>query len=117
MEAQAGRFRSQKGLIMFSVGMEVICINDDDPPQSAPPFVIKGRTYTVSAVEVKPWPILQMGPIIVFQPMEFVWVAELPSKTGHFAFRFRKVEKKGKTTDIAVFRKLLDTTKIPEKVD
>jgi hypothetical protein len=42
---------------MFSVGMEVVCVNDDEPSQSAPPFVIKGRTYTVSAVEVKPWPV------------------------------------------------------------
>jgi hypothetical protein len=99
---------------MIGVGDQVVCINDDDPPQSAPPFVIKNRTYTVSAVEVKPWPVDQIGPIIVFQFMEFVWVSELPSKTGHFAFRFRKVEKKGKTTDISVFRKILDKT--PEKV-
>jgi hypothetical protein len=103
--------------MMFIVGDTVICCNDGNPPQSSPPYVVKGRTYTVSAVEVKPWPVDQIGPIIVFQFMTFVWVAELPSKTGHFAFRFRKVEKKGKTTDIAVFRKLLDTTKIPEKVD
>jgi hypothetical protein len=107
--------------LMFIVGETVICCNDDNPPQSGPPYVVKGRTYTVSAVEVKPWPVQSIqvprGMLTIVVEMEFIWVAGLPSKTGHFAFRFRKVEKKGKTTDIAVFRKLLDTTKIPEKVD
>jgi hypothetical protein len=54
------------------------------------------------------------GVLTIVVEMEFIWVSELPSQTGHFAFRFRKVEKKGQTTDISVFRKILD--KVPEKV-
>jgi hypothetical protein len=100
--------------MMFQVGQEVICVNDSDPEQNGPPFVIKGRTYTVSAIQVKPWPIIQTPEFTLMAPVEFIWVVELPSQTGHFAFRFRKVEKKGQTTDISVFRKILD--KVPEKV-
>jgi hypothetical protein len=99
---------------MIGVGDEVICVNDDNPEQSGPPFVVKGRHYTVSAIEVKPWPIIQTPEFTVMTLMEFLWVSELPSQTGHFAFRFRKVEKKSQTTDISVFRKILD--KVPEKV-
>ena len=103
---------------MFQVSDEVVCVNDDNPEQSAPPFVIRGRTYTVSAVEVKPWPVQSIpvpgGMLTIVVEMEFIWVVGLPSETGHFAFRFHKVEKQSKTTDISVFRKILD--KVPENV-
>ena len=95
---------------MIGVGDEVQCINDDDPLQSAPPFVIKGRTYTVDRIETKMWPIGQMGPFTIMEEITFIWVVGLPSETGHYGFRFRKIEKKSeeKKTDISVFKKLLD---------
>ena len=104
---------------MIGVGDEVQCINDSEPDQIGAPYVVKGRNYTVTAVEIKPWPVqtipvMDGAVVIVYAPVEFVWVAGLPSKTGHFAFRFRKVEKQSKTTDISVFRKILD--KVPENV-
>ncbi len=102
---------------MFGVGDQVQCVNDDDPPQSAPPFVIKGRTYTVARIERKLWPIGQVGPLTIVQDMVLVWVEELPSETGHFGFRFRKIEKKSTETDIAVFKEMLNTTKVPEKTE
>lgn len=102
---------------MIGVGDEVVCINDDEPPQSAPPYVIKGRTYKVARIERKLWPIGQVGPITIVQEMVMIWVEELPSETGHFAFRFRKVEKRSTETQVEELKKLLDTTKIPENID
>jgi hypothetical protein len=105
---------------MIGVGDTVVCVNDDQPPQSAPPYVVKGRNYTVSRIENKMWPIDQVpvegGVVTVYTNVTFIWVAELPSQTGHYGFRFRKVEKKSEEhkTDISVFRKMLD--KVPEEV-
>jgi hypothetical protein len=101
---------------MIGVGDSVVCVNDDEPPQSAPPYVVKGREYTVKHIEARMWPVAQVGPITIHQEVVFVWVKELPSETGHYGFRFRKVEKKTekRKTDISVFKKMLD--KIPEKV-
>lgn len=106
---------------MFSVGEEICCINDDQPPQSAPPFVIKGRTYTVARVESKWWPIDSVtfgdgNSVAIYQAMEMVWVVGLPSETGHFDFRFEKVQKKSKETSIEVFKEILKTTKVPERI-
>jgi len=100
---------------MIGINDTVIVVNDSEPPQSAPPYVIKDRTYTVTAIETKEWPVGQVGHIILMGLVTFIWVAELPSETGHYAFRFRKVEKKSeqKKTDISIFRKMLDKT--PEK--
>lgn len=102
---------------MLGVGDQCICINDDEPPQSAPPYVIKGRTYTVARIERKLWPIGQVGPITIVQDMVMVWVAELPSETGHFGFRFRKVEKKSTETQVEELKKLLLVAKAPETTD
>lgn len=102
---------------MLGVGDQCICINDDEPPQSAPPYVIRGRQYTVTRIERKLWPVGQYGPIIIMQDMVMVWVAELPSETGHFGFRFRKVEKKFTETQVEELKKLLKTTKAPENVE
>jgi hypothetical protein len=101
---------------MIEVGSEVICVNDDQPPQSDSPFVIKGRTYTVARIEDKDWLVGEQGPFMFFQRITMIWVEGLPSQTGHFGFRFRKVEKKTEEqkTDISVFTKMLD--KQPEKV-
>lgn len=103
---------------MIEVGCTVECINDDEPPQSASPYVIKGRTYTVSRIETRMWPVAQLGPITICELITFIWVAELPSQTGHFGFRFRKVEKKSEEqkTDISLFKEMLKTVKTPEKV-
>jgi hypothetical protein len=105
-----------QGEIMIEVGDSVQCINDSDPEQSDAPYVVKGRTYTVVKIEQVMWPVAQFGPITIMKPEVMIWVEGLPSQTGHFGFRFRKVEKKTEEqkTDISVFTKLLD--KQPEKV-
>jgi hypothetical protein len=101
---------------MIEVGDTVECINDSDPEQSDAPYVIKGRIYTVAKIERVMWPIGEFMGITISQAMIMIWVEGLPSKTGHFGFRFRKVEKKSeeKKTSIEVFTKMLD--KQPEKV-
>lgn len=101
---------------MIDVGSSVVCINDDQPPQSDAPYVVKGRTYTVVKIEEVMWPMGQFGIITVFAPQTMIWVEGLPSETGHFGFRFREVEKKveEQKTDISVFTRMLD--KQPEKV-
>lgn len=105
---------------MIEVGNDVLCVNDSEPPQSDLPYVVNGNTYTVARIERKPWPVAQFmvgdQMITIFREMTMVWVEGLPSQTGHFGFRFRKVEKKSeeKKTSIDVFTKMLD--KQPEKV-
>ncbi len=102
---------------MLGVGDLCICINDDEPPQSAAPYVIKGRQYTVVRIERKLWPIGQVGPLTIVSDEVMVWVEGLPSETGHFGFRFRKIEKKSTETDISVFKEMLNTIKVPENTD
>ncbi len=70
---------------MFGVGDEVICIEDEG--QGNPPYVIKGRKYTISGFNH--YDSAAMGAQLVF-------VAELPAPEGigWYALRFRKIEKK-----------------------
>jgi hypothetical protein len=100
--------------VMIEVGDSVICVNDSEPTQSDSPYVVNGNTYTVARIERKPWPVAQFmvgdQMITIFREMTMVWVEGLPSQTGHFGFRFRKVEKKKEEskTDISVFTRMLD---------
>lgn len=114
---------------MFGVGDEVICINDNDPPQSGESLhhVIKGNHYTVTRMEQRFRVVGRAGPLTIAQAEWYVFLAEVPSPKGigFYAFRFRKVEKKkeGKSTDEGF--KILDDirkevtnnpVKVPEKV-
>jgi hypothetical protein len=98
----------------FGVGDEVVCINDNEPPQGEGPRVVKGQHYTVTAIHIKPRVMGQMAPgIFVMKPEYYVHLAEVPSPkgVGFFAFRFRKVEKKSDTTDISIFKEIADGTR------
>lgn len=101
---------------MIEVGDTVQCINDSDPEQSDAPYVIKGRIYTVAKIERVMWPIGEFMGITISQAMIMISVEGLPSKTGHFGFRFRKVEKKKEESkiDISIFTRMLD--KQPERM-
>lgn len=118
---------------MFGVGDQVVCINDSEPPQSGDSLhhVKKGEVYTVIRMENRPFgPAFMVGPFIGREIHTFVFLAEVPSpkNVGFFAFRFRKVEKKSKETDISIFQEIADgsrvvpieddapTKKVPEKV-
>jgi len=70
---------------MFDVGDSVVCVEDEG--QGNPPYVIKGRQYTVSGFNH--YDSAAMGAQLVF-------VAELPALEGigWYALRFRKIEKK-----------------------
>ncbi len=95
---------------MFDINDEVVCVNDNDPPQGDNgPFVIKGRKYTVSGFNI-------YIDVSTGQAGQTIFVAELPAPrgVGWYAFRFRKVEKK--TTDISVFTEIINKANVPEKV-
>jgi hypothetical protein len=97
---------------MFSPGDEVECINDSDPPQQPPNVVVRGQKYTVIFSEVRPR-IVQLFPGAYFiTPVEYVFVAEVPSPkgVGHYAFRFRKVTRRD--TDISEFERIADGTTV-----
>jgi hypothetical protein len=106
--------------VMIEVGSTVVCVNDSEPPQPDSPYVVKGNTYTVARIERKPWPVAQFmvdeQTITIFKEIVMIWVEGLPSQTGHFGFRFRKVEKKKEEskTDISIFTRMLD--KQPERI-
>ncbi len=69
---------------MFDIGDSVICVADEG--QGPPPYVIKGRKYTISGFNH--YDSAAMGAQLVF-------VAELPAPEGlgWYALRFRKIEK------------------------
>lgn len=93
---------------MLGVGDEVVCINDSEPAQRPPNVVVKGQTYTITGIEVRPFPIGRLGPMTIVRPTLFVFLKEVPSPQGigFFAFRFRKVEKKKRETSIEVFQEI-----------
>ena len=99
---------------MFKPGDEVICINDSEPPQAPPNVVVLNQTYTVTGVETRFHPVQRFGPAVMFAPLQFLFLAEVPSpkNIGFFAFRFRKVEKKSRATDISVFKEIVDGTRV-----
>lgn len=94
----------------FFTGERVICVNDSEPPQGNPPYVIKGRHYTISQTVTR---------VFFGHEVQFVFVAELPAPEGigWYAARFRKLVSKDTKTDISEFKEILNktTVKVPEK--
>lgn len=111
---------------MFNVGDEVLCINDSEPSQNPPNVVVKGRVYTVVGHGLVTRRTVMGGFLLInFHPT--VHVAEVPSQRGFFVFRFVKVDKKARATDITLFKEIADGTRtvpledmppirVPEKV-
>lgn len=99
---------------MFKVGDEVVCVNDDAPRQMPPNVVVKGNTYTITAMEIRPRVLARHGPYVMMKPEWYVFLREVPSPAGvgFYAFRFRKVEKKARETDISVFKEIADGTRV-----
>lgn len=101
---------------MFFPGDEVVCINDSEPSQQPPNVVVLNSTYTVVRCEQR----ARTRPISFapgFFAITFEWyvhLAEVPSPKGigFFAFRFRKVERKSRATDITIFKEIVDGTRI-----
>lgn len=99
---------------MFGVGDEVVCVEDSDPPQQPPHVVVKGQTYTVTHIEQRAKPMGFIDGVLFARVEYFVFLAEVPSPKGigFYAWRFRRVEKKPRETDITVFKEIADGTRV-----